>query len=258
MRAQMFSGALPMAVPGEVVFQSAGASNSQTVFNWVVPAGVYEVCLLGVSSHRAYATRISRGNTDLLNTTWVSGTNNTYGGDGGDATNGDTVYNAGGGAGGYAGSGGRGAYAIGDGYGGYYMRAGTAGQGGGGGGGGGSIASSLGKGGPVGIYGMGADGAAGSIYKSSDQGRAGSDGGSTRAGAGTLHAEDSAAGSTGAKPGGNLRYRNAVQVSPGEMLTITLDYWIRDRATGSGAVVRILWGGSRAFPANAPVTAGAG
>ncbi|WP_152034047.1 hypothetical protein [Paracidovorax avenae] len=133
-RPQMFSGgALPLADPGEVIFQSAGASNSQTVFNWVVPAGVYEVCMLGVSSHKAYATRVSRGGNDLLNTTWASGTNNAHGGDGGDARNVNTVYNGGGGAGGYSGPGGLGMYQRDEGMGNYSLIKGTDGQGGGGG-----------------------------------------------------------------------------------------------------------------------------
>ncbi|WP_158534208.1 hypothetical protein [Paracidovorax avenae] len=132
-RPQMFSGgALPLADPGEVIFQSAGASNSQTVFNWVVPAGVYEVCMLGVSSHKAYATRVSRGGNDLLNTTWASGTNNAHGGDGGDARNVNTVYNGGGGAGGYSGPGGLGMYQRDEGMGNYSLIKGTDGQGGGG------------------------------------------------------------------------------------------------------------------------------
>ncbi|WP_375575663.1 hypothetical protein [Paracidovorax oryzae] len=250
-RPQMFTGgALPLADPGEVIFQSAGASNSQTVFNWVVPPGVYEVCMLGVSSHKAYATRVSRGGNDLLNTTWPSGTNNTYGGDGGDARNVSTVYNGGGGAGGYSGPGGLGMYQRDEGMGSYSLVKGTDGQGGGGGGGGGAQTYQS-RGGGVGIYGIGANGTAGQLYTRDSPGGTGSDNGLYRAGAGTLHNESSAAGLSYAKPGGNLRYRNALAVIPGETLMITLDFWIRDNAAGTGAIVRILWGGGRSFPSNA-------
>ncbi|MBF9263942.1 hypothetical protein [Paracidovorax cattleyae] len=250
-RRQMFTaGAMPLADPGEVIFQSAGASNSQTVFSWVVPVGVYEVCMLAISSHRAYATRISRGGTDVLNTTWAVGTNGVGGGDGGDAGAQTGPYWGGGGSGGYSGAGGRGGRSESNGFGGYDYYAGTAGAGGGGGGG---HSSGTGRGGGVGIYGQGSNGAAG-VYGSAN-GKPGSDTGLLRAGAGTTFNEAGAAGAgNGAQPGGNLRYRNAVSVSPGETLTITLDYWIRDNSVGTGAIVRILWGGARAFPSNAPAT----
>ncbi len=254
-RRQMFTaGSMPLADPGEVIFQSAGASNSQTVFSWVVPAGVYEVCMLAISSHRAYATRISRGGTDVLNTTWALGTNGVGGGDGGDAGAPTGPYWGGGGAGGYSGPGGRGGRSENDSFGGRTYYAGTAGAGGGGGGG---HSNGIGRGGGVGIYGQGVDGAAG--VTGSPNGKAGSDIGLLRAGAGTTFNEPSPAGSGGgAQPGGNLRYRNAFPVTPGETLTITLDYWIRDNTLGTGAIVRILWGGSRSFPSNAPATAPVG
>lgn len=245
-RPQMFSGELWMAPPGEVVFESAGKSDSQTVFGWVVPVGVYEVCLLGVSSHRSYQTRISRGGSDLLNTCWVSGTNGAVGGDGGDPGNGPS-YNGAGGAGGYSGAGGRGGTTDVDAFNQHYWNTGQSGSGGGGGGG----FSTGGSGGGVGIYGQGPNGAGGWDNYNNINGRPGSDLGSLRAGAGTRNQYSSPAGNDYAKPGGNLRYRNAVQVSPGETLTITLDHWIRDNAYGIGAVVRILWGPGRSFPNNA-------
>lgn len=243
-RPQMFSGELWMAPPGEVVFESAGKSDSQTVFGWVVPVGVYEVCLLGISSHRSYQTRISRGGSDLLNTYWASGTNGAVGGDGGDPGNGE-FYNGAGGAGGYSGRGGIGGTTVNEGYGWYTYYNGRPGSGGGGGGG----YSGGGLGGGVGIYGQGASGEGG--YSNRPNGAHGSDLGAIRAGAGTHNQYPSPAGNDYAKPGGNLRYRNAVQVSPGETLTITLDHWIRDNAYGIGAVVRILWGPGRSFPNNA-------
>ncbi|WP_160321111.1 hypothetical protein [Paracidovorax citrulli] len=253
-RRQMFTaGADQVADPGEVIFQGGGTASSQTVFSWVVPTGVYEVCVLAISSHKGYSTKVSRGSTDLVNTTWPKGSNSTFGGDGGDARNVNGPYNGGGGAGGYEGNGGLGMYQRDDGGGSYTMIAGTAGSGGGGGGGGGTR-TVQGRGGGVGIYGIGNNGAAGDIYTNGDPGKHGSDFGLLRAGAGTLHNESSPAGVTYAKPGGNLRYRNALPVTPGETLTITLDHWIRDNAAGVGAIVRILWGGGRYFPGKAQAT----
>lgn len=244
-RPQMFSGELWMAPPGEVVFESAGKSDSQTVFGWVVPVGVYEVCMLGVSSHRSYQTRISRGGADLLNTCWAFGTNGAVGGDGGDPGNGPS-YNGAGGAGGYSGTGGMGGTTNVDAWNRLTYDGGLSGSGGGGGGG----YSGNGGGGGVGIYGQGPNGA-GSWDHYAANGQHGSDLGPLRGGAGTINQVPSPAGKDYAKPGGNLRYRNAVPVTPGETLTITLDHWIRDNAYGVGAVVRILWGPGRSFPNNA-------
>ncbi len=229
-RPQMFSGELWTAPPGEVVFESAGKSDSQTVFGWLVPVGVYEVCMLGISSHRAYATRISRAGADLLNTTWTLGSNGTFGGNGGDAGP-DTggPYRGGGGAGGYSGDGGIGWRSERDAYGYVQYFEGTRGKGGGGNGG--YVDE---RGGSVGIYGQGVDSA-------------------LLAGAGGLRYDPSPSASESGvpKPGGNLRYRNAVAVAPGETLTVTLDHWVRDNSVGLGAVVRILWGPGRSFPNNA-------
>lgn len=249
-RRQSFSAvAAQLADPGEVVFQASGASNSQTVFSWVVPAGVYEVCMLAISSHRDYATRVSRGAADLVNTTWGVGTNGVGGGNGGDAGPRRAPYTGAGGAGGYSGAGGRGGDTETDSANVITYYPGLAGSGGGGGGGWGGDAA----GGGVGIYGQAGNGAPGTT-SSDPKGKAGSDTGLLRAGAGTPHNYPSAADIYNSKPGGNLRYRNAVPVSPGETLTITLDYWIRDNAAGYGALVRILWGGARSFPSNAPAT----
>lgn len=230
-RPQMFSAELWMAPPGEVIFESAGKSNSQTVFTWVVPVGVYEVCMLGISSHRAFGTRISRGGADLLNTYWAVGTSGVAGGDGGDSgPNTGGPYRGGGGAGGYSGNGGTGGRSERDAFGNISYFPGTAGQGGGGAGG-----HPPDRGGSVGIYGLGIDSA-------------------LRAGAGGTPNDPGAGDAGDWKPGGNLRYRNGIAVAPGETLTVTLDHWVRDNSVGLGAIVRILWGQGRSFPNNAKAT----
>ncbi len=246
---QMFSaGPSSQAEPGQAVFQGPGST-----FSWVVPNGVWEISAVIVSHTSSAVARISRGGTDLLNTTHAIGSGNDGGGNGGlqgadmDGVRTGSVHASrlsGGGAGGYSGNGGNG----GDGS--YYNTSLSGGSGSGGGGGGGAgyagygngtVYQSGGLGGGVGLLGIGSNGTGGSTNLSPPaSGGHGSNLGNPIVGAGSL-----------GSPGGNLRYRNRIPVLPGETLTITLSSSVAPNASGQGSGARIMWGGGRSYPSNA-------
>ena len=224
--------------PGEAVFRgSAGATQS-----WVVPSGVYSISAVAVGLDTTTACKLQRGASVLLDTTAAIGTGNDGGGNGGAAGVNNTgnafynSYNSGGGAAGYTGNGGFGGLGRYDGPGG----AGGAGNGGGGGGGGGgsgngsSMVSYGAGGGGVGLYGLGSNGAGG--------------GAATVGGNGSTILAPYCGGSSATLPGGNLRYRNNISVTPGETLTISLGSTIATQPRGPG--MRIIWGVGRGFPSS--------
>jgi hypothetical protein len=140
----------------------------------------------------------------------------------------------GGGAGGYAGVGGRG--------GNFNATAtsanGLAGAGGGGGGGGGcGTGDTAGAGGGVGIYGQGANGALGAGSTTDGHGGGGGSGGTSATNAATTtattnHFSTSNLSTPGRFGGGGAGADNTTV----------------EQAEGGGGAVRIIWGGSRAFP----------
>lgn len=244
------SGLGPQAEPGDIVLAPTNTAGSQTR-QWTVPAGVYEICAVMVHRGGSNAhVRLMRGSTVLLSTDAVIG-GNIGGGNGGaagqigNAGGAGSGNGGGGGAGGYSGNGGNGGRALqlGTGFG----SAGSAGSGGGGGGGPGagnvSGNTDAGRGGGVGLLGQGANGAGGNPSGTVPGGH-GSYTVGLRVGAGTS-----------SQSGGNLRWINALQVTPGEVLTISFAA-VGEPGTGTyyegtGEAVRILWYGARSFPNNA-------
>ncbi len=231
---QGFSATLlpPEPEPGERVFVADGTVGSQTQ-TVVVPANVYflSAVLVGMKNLATpLNTELKRGATVLLSSATAIG-GAVGGGDGG------TTSSGGGGAAGYSGNGGNGATSS--------TGNGTAGSGGGGGGGagGGTV------GGGVGLLGQGANGAAG-VY-----------GGAVNGGVGSPPASGVIAGAgygqTGAR-GGDLRWQNDIAVTPGETLTVVLATNTAPPGNGRNAAARIMWGGGRSFPMNAPATVAQG
>lgn len=222
---------------GQVVITATGTTS------WTVPDGVTSLCVVlvqpGHDGSNTAAT-LQAGSTILCRAQTGSRIGD-GGGDGGAA--GVWVYDpdyptaaagAGGGAGGYAGPGGPGGNGV-PLNGNISPGAGGAGSGGaGGGGGGGRTALAGGRGGGVGLLGQGASGAAQPTLGAA--GNVGS-GGDYGWGAG------GAVGTTG-RYGGALSYKNAIAVTPGQVLTITIP------ATTYGGIgaCRLIWGDGRAFP----------
>ena len=222
--------------PGEALFVGSGGATQ----SFVVPSGVYSICVVAVSVTAATACRLHRSGVDLINTTAAIGTGNNGGGNGGAVGNNDPFvtgydsYRAGGGAGGYSGNGGQG------GTGSLYTgAAGFSGSGGGGGGGQGYSGNGSnpvaigGSGGGVGLFGQSANGAGGS--EGAKNGQSGSQVLAPYVGGASTNAV-----------GGNLRYRNNISVTPGETLTVVLGSTVATTPRGPG--MRIIWGAGRAFP----------
>lgn len=211
--------------------------------NWVVPDGVYEISAVVVNAGQeagfgTQPTQIKRGATILLSATMAM-TGDVGGGNGGPSGTGAGPRGggAGGGAGGYTGNGGPGANWVNDGLGYPIAASGSNGNGGGGGGGGVAGGSSGGAygGGGVGLLGTGTNGAGGSPGNNGGHG-------SQRAGSGAYGAPQSGV------PGGNLRWRNGIAVTPGETLTLIGTGFYR---YGGQGALRIMWGGGRSYPSNA-------
>lgn len=263
------------ATSGEVTIEAPESDQTWTdpgVYNWTVPEGVnsISVVLIGGGGAGNGGTAggdsiLTRSGTELLRAgggaagaaaftgqsaggggTAISGT--IGGGNGGAGSGGgDNSNQAGGagGAGGYSGNGGAG---------GNVFSAGGAGSGGGGAGGGGG--SALGDaGGGVGLYGEGANG---TCLGSSTPGGGGSGGtaglsvapftGGNYGGGGAV----ARTGGTNGGAGGGLRYRNSIDVIPGQVFEITVgaggSAGGRGYAGGGGAA-RIIWpGNTRLFP----------
>jgi len=233
------------APPGQQVFTTVGTTL------WTVPAGVTSVCMVAVQPG---GTTVPVTVKNAVGGTIVCRAQNgsrigTGGGDGG------AGYHGGGGAGGYSGNGGRGQLI--DNYSPISPQNG-AGGGGGGGGAGGPSAVSRGGGGGVGLLGQGSNGVSG-LYdqyqgaRNATGGSGGSsgafssggygtpNGGAYGGGAGWLQSGYSAIMSSG----GALSYLNALPVTPGQVLEITIPS--ASSYSGPGAV-RIIWGAGRAFP----------
>lgn len=248
----MFSGRSE-APPGQVIITPTALT-----MTWIVPQDVYEISAVAIglgTSGAQLVTSLSRGATVLLSTTSALGAG-IGGGNGGNGGTGDgastgAASGGGGGAGGYAGNGG-----VGGSYTSYNGTNGSAGQGGGGGGGrgaslyGDSLQRTSGSGGGVGLLGQGANGGggygqAGNIDEA--QGGNGSPPAVGRTyGAGNKGSQN---GGSGGK-GGNLRWRNAIPVTPGETLNIAFPVQGLSAAP-FGTAIRIIWGGGRSFPLNA-------
>lgn len=247
------SAALPF--PGQFEYVASNSVGSD-VTTFVVPDGVFELSLLVVSMNSTSICKISRAGVDLINSSQEIGSGSQGGGNGGalgDNNPSFPEYNGQGGqggAGGYAGSGGKGGTV-----GANLATASQGGDGSGGGGGGGcgsytyNNAFRLGlRGGGIGMRGQGASGAGGNLVLNPDGthsagwGLPGSNS-DPLVGAGTL------SGSNGT--GGNLRWKNFVSVTPGDVLTINLGSASRDATNGTGAGARIMWYGNRSYPSNA-------
>lgn len=188
--------------------------------NWIVPPGVNYISAVVIGAE------IFRGGLKLLSHTDLLGFNNDGGGNGG-LRGGGSSSSSGGGAGGYSGDGGDGCVdRWWDWPGGEFPNVlGFSGSGGAGMGGSGRVAYIWGlfrsgtKGGGVGLYGEGLSGFDGNSDGSGPEPYLGG-------------------GSLGGN-GLNLRYRNNIRVTPGEILTI-------NAVLDGGA--RIIWGDSREYP----------
>ena len=234
-RGQMFSRRFEPT--GQALWEFIGGGSP--THSWVVPAGVFEISAVCINSRKSLSqpSAIRRGASVLLwgNSALGGGVGGGDGGLNGGSSDG-FAYGGAGGAGGYTGNGGNGAFANrtptpGS----YEPNSGNAGSGGGGGGGG-CVSSGAGyDGGGVGVLGIGANGAAG--------GGNGGDG-SQYPGSGSYGA---GRGSPGAEaPAGDLRWKNAIPVTPGETLAIK-----GESSGASRGAVRIMWGGGRSYPSNA-------
>ena len=266
--------------PGSQAYTSGGT------YTWVAPAGVTSVSAVAVGAGGLRQYGAGAGGTSYFISTGVvyggggvngqtcpcrPGAGGGYGGDGGGS--GGHGYVAGGGAGGYSGAGGNGGISS---YGGGNCT-GTAGSGGGGGGGSahafGSGTPYGGGGGGVGIFGQGASGASGCLYKCQNSGgRGGSGGGqgysrtstgypqcggNSSCGAGRGGTYQCTAGGGGfgggsgatynnAGGGGGLGWKNNISVTPGTGYTVQV---AAVNCGGGGGAVRIVWPGcSRRFP----------
>lgn len=234
---QMFSKRIEPV--GQVLWEFYGGS---PIYNWVVPDGVFEISAVCINSRKSLSqpSAIRRGATVLLwgNSALGGGVGGGNGGLNGGSS--DSAARGGsGGAGGYTGNGGNGAFALrtpipGN----YEAQAGNAGNGGGGGGGGCATNGRGGNGGGTGVLGIGNNGTAGPA------GTGAGGNGSQYAGSGAYGAGIGQAGYEA--DAGDLRWKNAIPVTPGETLTI------RGEAYGaSKGAVRIMWGGGRSYPSNA-------
>ncbi len=229
---------------GQVVFTGL-TNDANLATSWTVPAGVTEVCAVGISGRAAYPLWIKRGSVFLLSTI-ASDNAYTVLNQGGLAGNpgsigGTNTPGGGGGAAGYSGPGGRG---------GDQNQSGSAAPpgGGGGGGGGGNVTTVGNGGGGVGLNGQGPSGASATLEAGGRGGSNGADGkipGSTFPQGGD--GGDYGGGKAG-QPGGELAYHNAIAVTPGEVLSI----FITGNPWGGGVGgIRIIWGAGRSYPFNA-------
>lgn len=227
-----FYGKTAFVPVGQIIITTQNAST------WIVPEGVTSISMVAVQSGSDLA---NNGTTITVAGVVVCHAKNgaRIGDGGGDGGNGGprafdawnwSYGGGGGGAGGYAGNGGNGGFFTGNnGYGGL-----TSGAGGGGGGGAaGTWPDSSGyKGGGVGLKGQGISG----VYNSPEGSPA--TGGSFGAGP---------SGSGDGFKGGALSYKNAVSVTPGQVISIN----IAARSYGdvySDGAVRFIWGNNRAYP----------
>ncbi len=259
----MFAAKRQLAAPGQVLIEPTDASATQY---WVVPANVYEICLVMVS-RSGYDTPVSlyRGGTLLFSTNSAVNGASSGGGNGGEPGNPGgnrvTYYGGWGGAGGYTGNGGRGGDGVSNPT---PPQPGSGGGGGGGSGGNGTIGQNGDSGGSVGLYGQGANGA-GADGTNPDPGMRshgypGSPAANGRrygAGPGLYDYTTSVVNGRG----GNLRWINNLPVNPGETLTLAFALarrykdWVDEnnmqlrQAFNEGC--RILWYGGRSFPYNA-------
>lgn len=232
----------PQPDPGEQVFApvSSGSPTTPQSFSFVVPANVYELSAVLVSvktGSTPYQTTIKRGATTLLSTA------DSIGGSVGGGNGGAKGAWAGGGAAGYAGNGGTGATTS-------TTNGGNAPSGGGGGGGayGSSAGGSAGYGGGVGLQGQGSSGIGGT-YGVATPGNWGKTGSVPSSGL-------TPGGSNGSSDGGDLRWKNSIAVTPGETLTISFatGFYPGYLGTSYFPAARLMWGGGRSYPSNAPDT----
>lgn len=246
-RGMMFAGGVDNAAPSQAVLLAG-------VTSWTVPDGVSSISAVAV-----------QGGGDAVGTTLVvSGTTvlraqngariGDGGGDGGGAS--ANYINGGGGAGGYSGNGGNGGATTPNASTGYDGLVGSNGSGGGGGGGaGGSYFYDFfpalrrtvlpGNGAGVGLKGAGSNGSGGQAqadgYASAHpDGYPGSNGSEILYGGG--QGGNEALGRL-AEQGGALAYKNAIAVTAGQVLTVSIP--------NSRAAIRIIWGAGRSYPSNA-------
>ncbi len=265
--AKIFEPPPPKPPPvSQAVFITNGQAASR-YHTFIVPEGIYFISsvLVSLTSQTAPASQnplayiqaaIRRGGqtgtiifstSDALNVNGVGGGNGGARGADGDGnrdnTSGHANYLSGGGAGGYTGNGGNG------GAGNFYglSNPGGAGVGGGGGGGGGYMGNpptiSGSHGGPVGLMGQGTNGTPGGGVYSPDLPPPG--------GIGSAFAGPYVGAGYRTYWGGDLRWKNNIPVSPGEVLTIDLGYHYRDNAAYWGPGCRIMYGNTRSYPSDA-------
>lgn len=223
-------------IRGEQVFLKSGS--------FTVPSGVTRVCVVCIGAGHvtgptsSFGAFLSAGNLSAGTTTAISAALQIGGGDGGAAS-----ARAGGGAGGYMGNGGAGGPASTVGF------AGAAGSGAAGGGGG--IGATDGcPGGGVGPWGIGTTG--GTSSQGGQAGSGGSDGSTGTENGGGLFGGGGVVSATLGRGGGNLRWRNNIDVVPGQVITVTVGAIIADPTSNGGqGCVRVIWGDGRSFPSNA-------
>lgn len=208
---------------GQAVFTSAGTST------FTVPFAVRSISMVAVQAHgSAGASTVTVSGVIVCRAQNESRIGDGGGNGGYNGTTMNTVYGyrpgGAGGAGGYSGNGGNGGT--------YEGNPPTQGQGGGGAGGKDYNGTQAGDGGGVGLLGQGANGV-GLVYAL--HGNPGS-GGSGRLYGGGIGSTTSASSSRG----GALSYKNNVQVTPGQTVTVQIG--------AAGGAVRIIWGKNRAYP----------
>lgn len=212
-------------IAGEALLTRAGAA-----IEWIVPAGVYSVCVVCVGSGSAIDPTTT-GRSHFNNALIANGSSGSVGGSpsghdgggmggrGGGIDERPAYPGGGGGAGGYSGDGGNGASGT-------FNLGRTAGNGGGGAGGANRIGAAT-FGGGVGLYGEGPSGSA--------SGEPGSNGVESKYGGGITGGRGTNGGG-----GGALGYKNDIEVFPGQRIPI--------QAGAVNGAVRIIWGPGRAFP----------
>lgn len=271
-RPQMFSRSIDLA--GQVVFANDTGYGGISPKSWTVPPEVFFISAVVVGAFNDGYASIGRGATTLLDTLSSIPSQADGGGNGGApgsrSGRGPAGEAGAGGAGGYSSNGGGGGSTEGNPYGNplpgsYYGNPGGSGAGGGGGGGGGGSAGGGGingiggSGGSVGLRGTGVSGAGGAAGTGSTEiTRSGGGGGTGSPTATHLYGAGYVSMDFGSSSGGNLRYKNNIPVTPGEVLTISasnpeMGGYSHSVGVASifGAGIRIMWGGGRSYPSNA-------